>query len=297
MDLNNSVNFNFPVSIYKSGEESNNRIPIKIIPNAPTFDRVNDKIFLKAFDDDCIQDFLHDGMLDYDHLSVLSEDPIIKAQAHIGDPTNFYIDEKNNVPVCEGFLFKGNPFVDGSIMPALNAGSKNIAASLGGKILKKSSYEIPGTKMKKSFISKIRMKHIAITPLQRAVHQGTSVELKKSMDGTQEPEIFFNSFEDFAKSFQDAELLEKALVAGVTTDIANISGGQALQSQSLEGVNYNKIENCLPFILEGIKFGLVKGRYDDWSEYLTLKGFSAKEAEETIKLLARNGAEIVKVIF
>lgn len=293
MELNS---FSFPVSMVKSGDEKDNRIPIEIIPNRPTFDRVNDKILLKAFDQECRKSFIHQGIIDYDHKSLLGETEEERATAIIGEPEDLFVDEKRGIPVCKAFLFKGNPYVDNAIMPALKARSKVFGGSLGGKILLKSTDVDPITKKKKNTISKISLAHIAVTPLQKAVHQGTSVTLRKSMDENDpDIEIQFSGYDDFIKSFSDCEVLEKALQAGAETNVANISGGQAIQKQSLEGTK--KIKVAMPFILSDIVNGIVKGKSEDYKLYLISRGFTASEADETIKLLAQNGASIVKLNF
>lgn len=295
-----NLNYSFPATILKSGEENNNRIPITIIPNAPTVDRVSEKILLKAYDKECIEGFLFDGIIDYDHQSILGASPLEKAQAIIGEPENFYVDKIKKLPVIEGYLFKGNPYVDSSIYPALKAGSKKVAASLGGKILRKSDDIDASTNKKIKAISKISLKHVALTPLQKAVHQSSSVMLRKSQNGEGEEiyECQFDSFDTFMKSFTDAEDLQKALIAGSATDISNLSGGQALQKQSLEGsrVNRNKIKYTLPFILENV-LSKSNSLYttNDYIDYLIKKGFNEYEAIETIQLLARNGAKIVEL--
>jgi hypothetical protein len=299
-------NFSFPANMVKSGEEVEGRIPIKIIPSAPTFDRQNDKILLRAFDEDCIKGFLFDGILDYDHKSMLGKTDLEKAQAHIGEPEKLYVDKEKGLPVCEGFLFKGNPYVDNVILPALNSKSKVFGASLGGKIMKKSSVVDKISKKEKNVISKISLKHIAITPLQKAVHQGTTVQLKKS--GSDDFEFSFSNFDTFLKSFESPEGLSKALEAGNATDSVGMSGGQVLQNQSLEGdgkdrkkkkkkIDKIKLKSAMPFIIDAVANRLIKGGYNDFKKYFMQRGFNNDEAEETTKLIAKKRAEIVKLIF
>lgn len=291
--------YSFPGELKKAGNEKDGKIPIEIIPNKPSVDRVNDKILLKAFDDDCIKSFLKDGIIDYDHLSILGDSPLVKAQAIIGQPEELYIDKKINLPVCHAFLFKGNPYVDNAILPALESNSKVFGASLGGKILKKSSDYDNELKRSVNAITKITLKHIAITPLQKAVHQETSVKLRKSDNGNNDLEISFSSFEDFVKSLTDCDSLEKAMQAGSVTDIANISGAQSIQRQSLEGnnVSYLKMKHSLPFLIRDIINGTLSGSSDDYRIYLIERGFSKEEAEEIVKLIATNGVAILKLIF
>lgn len=294
--------FSFPASIIKSGEESDSRVKIRIIPSRPSRDRVNDRILLKAFDDDCIKSFLHDGVIDYDHLSLLGDSPAERATAIIGEPENLFIDKQNNVPVCDAFLFKGNPYVDNSILPALRSGSKVYGASLGGKVLMKSTDIDPETKQKGMSVSKMRLKHIAVTPLQKAVHQGTKVTLRKSMSEEQEDEynFTFSNMDDFLKSFDNAEIFLKTLQAGSVTDVANLSGGQAVQKQSLEGdrgLNSERMKAVLPFILEAILQGKLSGDFNSFKNYLLQRGLSEKESDSIAKTIAVNAHKIVKMIF
>jgi hypothetical protein len=154
----------------------------------------------------------------------------------------------------------------------------------------------PKTRKKMHDISKISLNHIAITPLYKAINQETSVALRKSLKD--EEILCFDNYEDFIKSFIEVDSLKKAMVAGSATNIAGISGGQALQKQSLEGkkVDAIKIKHALPFILDNIlnkSNNLYTTRH--YMDYLTKKGFNEYEAMETILLLAKNGAKIVEL--
>lgn len=297
-----SYNYFFPAEILKSGKEDNGRIPITIVPNSPSPDRANDKILLKAFSEKCINDYIsNSGIIDYDHQSILGKDDLEKSGAIIGEAEKIYIDKKNNVPKCEGFLFKNNPIVRESILPALEAKSKVYGASVGGKILKKSTEIDPDTKKNLNIISEISLNHIAITPRAKAVNPDTIVELRKSLnnDKLNETNFYFSDFNSFIKSFQDCDFLYKTLIAGNATDISGISGGQTLQSQSLEGakLNKNKIKTILPFIIDGI-LGQYQNKknYKDWMKYLNSKGFTSHESITIIQLLAKNKNKIVKLI-
>jgi len=292
-----SLNYYFPASLMKTGEEKEGRIPIRIIPNSPSIDRQNDKIILKAFSQTTIDDYLNTSkVIDYDHKSILGKNDLEKSKAIIGEAESLFVDSEKNIPICDGFLFKDNPFVSQAIYPALKSGSRVYGASIGGKILQKSVEEDPKTKKRLNVISKISLNHIAICPLNKAVNTDTTVSLRKSKN--KEDILMFNNFDSFMKSFTDAEDLRKALIAGSATDISNLSGGQALQQQSLEGsrVNLNKIKYTLPFILENV---LTKSNnlytVQDYMKYLVTKGFNEYEAIETISLLAKNGAKIVEL--
>ncbi len=89
-------------------------------------------------------------------------------------------------------------------------------------------------------------------------------------------------------------------MAGSETAIQNITGGQALQNQSLEGakkIGNRKIVGAMPFVLENLIKGRMKGNYHDCCQYLIKRGLTSKEAKQTVKLLAKNGASIVKLTF
>ena len=148
------LNYCFPAQIIKAGKEENGKIPVEIIPSIPTVDRVNDKITLKAFEE-AKESFLDDGIIDYDHKSILGKTDLEKAQAVIGEPVDLFIDKKRKIPICHANLFKGNPFVDTSIMPALDNESKVFGASVGGKILQKSMEVDAAVNRKVNTISKI----------------------------------------------------------------------------------------------------------------------------------------------
>lgn len=311
----NQLNYSFPADVFKSGKENNNRIPITIIPNTPNIDRVNDKILLKAYDDECIKNFLLVGILDWDHKSILAKTEREKVEAWIGDPTNFYVDNEKKVPIIEGYLFKNNPIVRDAIYPALEAGSNRVSASLGGKILQKSSNYDPIAKKQINTISKLSLAHCAITFLNKAVHQDARVTLKKSCSGNgkckesnkkcndcnSEYTYQFDTYKSFIDFIEDDSQFIKTLEAGSETDISKIIGGQVLQKQSLEGnnkiINKKKLKSILPFILNSIFTGKVSGTYNDYKKYLTKNGLTDKEADEIIKLLAKNGAKIVRLTF
>jgi hypothetical protein len=306
------TDFLFPAILMKAGEESDGKIPIKIIPNSPTVDRQNDRITLKAFNKETIDDYLSTSkVIDYNHISILGKTELEKSQAIIGEAERLYIDEENQVPVCTGFLFKGNPYVDNALYPALKSGAKVYGASIGGKILQKSTENDPKTKKQINRISRISLNHIAICPLNKSVNLQTTVELRKSCSGDGKCKetntkcndcdssvtLDFLTYKSFLDFIEDEDKFMKTMEAGSQTDISNISGGQAVQKQSLEGgINRKKIKYCIPFILDTVmnkSYSTAK----EYTEYLVSKGFSIPEAQETIKLLAKNGAQIVKLTF
>lgn len=293
--INNKFNFEYAATLQKTGKVVGNKIPIKIIPNVPTADRVDDTIHLKAFDDPtCRKSFISEGVLDWDHQTVRGKTPLEKAKAVVGKPEKLYVDNERNLPVCEGYLFANNPYVKEAILPALETESGVLGASVGGKVLKSVAKSSSLGNKGGNDIYKIHLKHIAICLLQNAIHGGTSVELKKSIENNNENIFSFNSVHDLLKSFDNKDFLEKALTAGSTTDIANISGGQALQNQSLEG---DKIVSAvLPFFLENVINGRIENNQKVYKSYLLNKGLSDKISSELIKLVAENSYKIAKKI-
>ena len=133
---------------------------------------------------------------------------------------------------------------------------------------------------------------------QKAVHPGTSLKLLKSFGDDSESDLFVSSFDDFMKSFSDEDFFMKTLIAGSSTDISNISGGQAIQKQSLEGskVDRNKIKHTIPFILDGI-YGKHNNKKNtkEWLQYLIKRGFNSQESIVIIQLLVKNKAKIIEL--
>jgi hypothetical protein len=289
---NNNFKFSYSAKLEKSGKAKNGRIPITIVPNIPTVDRVNDLIITEAFLH-AKEGYLKDGVIDYDHQSVLAESHEEKAKAIIGQPEDLYVE--NSIPYCDAFLFENNPYVKNSIMPALEAGSTSFGASVGGKTLKSSEEIDIKTNKEIKKITRIKLNHIAITPLYKAVHQGSSVELRKSFgDENGDKTVHFKSFEDLIKSFENPNDMYKALTAGSQTDISNISGGQTLQSQSLEGspVRLDKMKGVLRVLLVDITAGKLKGSTEEYKKYLKGKGLNDKESKKMIELIALNTPKI-----
>jgi hypothetical protein len=281
--------FRYSALLAKSGKTKSGRVPITIVPNKPTEDRQNDTIVLKAFED-CREEFLKEGVIDWDHISVLGKSALEKSQAIIGAPEDLYVSD--HLPYCDAYLFEKNPYVHDVLMPALEAETTVFGASVGGKVLQKSSSTDVKTNTKHSTITRIKLKHIAICPLQKAVHPGTSISLRKSGESE---EYVFNGFNELVKSFNDEEYLIKTMIANEgVTDSAQLSGGASLQNQSLEGVNYKLIKKAMPIVLLAVSSGQLSGNYDSIKKKLMKTGLNKKEADKMTKLIAVNGDKIVK---
>jgi len=283
--------FSYPVEMLLKGEpeKNSNRIPIDISASDPTPDKVNDSIVLKAFDD-AREDFLKEGVIDFDHQTIRGPTKEDQAKAIIGQPEE--LDTKSGKVIVSGFLFKGNPYVDNSIYPALKAGSRVFGASVGGRILRKSLEWDEKSARKVNRITRIALNHIAVTPAYKAVHPNTSITLAKSLeeDGGL---LMFDSFGEFAKSFttvkEGTEAVEKAMMAGVETDSAAIRGGQALQPESLEG---DVLKHVWGDLLEDIKNGNLKPSHNAVVGWLVNRGLSSERAKSMAYVLAHRAREI-----
>jgi hypothetical protein len=221
-----------PTQLLKAESNSKeNRIDILIRASDESLDDENDNVYSSAFTEEVRKEFLDIGIIDYDHETIRGSTSLEKSNALIGTPTKFYQDTEEGVPVqyIEGYLHYGNPHVDNSIGPAFKAGSDRYGSSIGGRVL---GYE-PNSNGGKS-VHKITMNHIAICPKYKAVNKKTWAKaMVKSGDL-----IEFNSVFSLCKSLE----------AGSITDMANISGGQAIQPQSLEHkkVRLHHINNEYP---------------------------------------------------
>lgn len=226
----------FEIDINKSQEETKQRIPIRIEASSPTVDKQKDLILTKAYTKPVIDEFLKVGIIDYDHRSIIGKTSEEKATAVIGEPTNFKIEKsKHNdmeVPIIYGDLYKENAIVKNSLLPALKAGSTRWGASIGGNILKAREI-IKSDDKKYREISEIKINHCAITPTLKAVNNFTSVSMVKSAE----------NFIEFMK----------AITTGAETDITNITGGQALQGQSLEGGTVSQVLPSILYIMTEFK--------------------------------------------
>lgn len=309
--------FAFPADLIKSGDETAERIPVRVIPNHPTVDRQNEKIVLKAFSQPTIDDYLQNSrVIDYDHKSILGKDDLEKSNAIIGEAESLVVDLQKGIPILDGFLFRSHDIVEKSILPALKAGSRVYGASIGGRVLKKSLEMDPTTRRPFTTISEISLNHVAICPVAKAVNTRTLIQLRKSCAGDGSCgngecsghcgngyQINFKSFDVFMKSFVDSEELSKAIAAGSGTDSAALSGGQALQGQSLEGdgkkrkkKKEEKLKSVMPFIVDAAVNGLCKGGFDAWVAYLERRGLDHEEAQIAATTIASRAAQIAKVI-
>ena len=270
----------FNIEINKGESETKQRIPIRIEASSETLDRDNDIILKSAYDKDTIDDFLGVGIIDYDHKSILGKSEEEKAKAIIGEPTKFAMEKSRKsdleVPVIYGDLYKENPFVTDSILPALKAESTRWGASIGGSIIKAENKSDGDKKFRE--ISKIKLNHCAITPTSKAINKFTSVSMIKSE---------FGNFMDFIK----------AMIAGAETNIANINGGQSIQPQSLEG-NTRILFPIIINVIRGFKKAKQQGKSNNIDDLIMMAIKDIPESEQIsfIKALNENKREIYNLI-
>jgi len=245
--------FTAPATLIKSETEfKKNRINVKVIASDETLDQEQDQLLAKCFTDDVRDYFLKSGIFDWDHMTIRGQTSIDKGSALIGTPTAFYEERFNGAPIqmIEGYLHRGNPHVDNAIEPCLKAGSDRLGTSVGGKILGHDPNEYGGRS-----ISKIFMNHLAFTPKHKSINLNTKVELVKGLNG-----------ETIYKFKKTSDLL-KSMEAGFETDMAAITGPQAMQPQSLEGSPILLEHPHLEFIGRSVLHDLVSGliNFDDTS--------------------------------
>lgn len=292
------LDFTYPAELLldlTKSDDNEGRVNVRIVVNDTTKpDKVNDRIVLKAFAD-ARDSYVEDGIIDYDHVSVRGKTAIEKAEAIVGEPTDLTTD--TGLPVCTGFLFRGNPYVEKSILPALKSGSKVFGASVGGRILKKSEDFDPDTKKKINRISQISLQHVALTPTYKAVSGHTSIELAKSLADSVGLVEFasFGEMSEWISPEEDGDALDKALVAGAATDVAALQGGQVLQSQSLEGVA-EKDKAAWVDLLHAMATKSVEPRYDSIVGYLSNRGLGLRKAQAFALVAAKNVTKITNAL-
>lgn len=187
LNKSGKIEFTHPVIIQKS-QADGDRIRIKLKASSETEDREGEKILKSAFANTDMQgDFRKQGYYDYNHLTDIIDSqcrgasPIelvelqkAKTEAIIGYPDpgekGLYIGEDG--VYSEGFLIPSNKFVQ-EIRKGLESGWKGYGASISGEADPK---DIQG-----NIIKSLRLKKIAIQPVNESVNPDTFVSLNKSL--------------------------------------------------------------------------------------------------------------------
>ena len=290
------LDFVIPVTLEKSKrKQTQEEYPIRIGISSERPDKQNERMIVKSvFDVSTINYHMQEGYVDYDHVSFRGKTPLEKAQSICGKPFDFEWIKKSNldIPVVEVNMFKGNPYTDKVIIPAMESNNGVFGASIGGKTIRKS--DAKKEKDNISNIYKIRWIHDAITPLYKAVNTDTFLEkIHKSVVGICGGFKEEYSLDDKIRNF---DTLSKAMVANEgVTDYVTTQGGSALQPQSNE-TNIVKLNwSLMDSMMLSIKLGNVKKSKDeiiDWfksrgmtSDYAIAYGKETYDSFEVIKSL------------
>lgn len=251
--------------ITKAGHEDSKVVNVRMVANSLKADKENDIITREAFNDKTVKEFVENGIIDWHHQSVLGRTQEERAQAVLGKPYDFKWED--NKPVVYGTLTKTHPIVKDAILPHLEAGQNVFGASVGGNIVKATTI-IDNNKPKKKILE-INWTHLAIAPLPYVISYETSVSIVKAY-GTQDVMIQYSDLSAFRNNIniiENEQQIRKAIMAGVATDTTQIRGGQALQSQSLEGAQERNRQIAIQIIM-GIADGTIEPTEDGIYNYL-----------------------------
>lgn len=254
-------------------------ISIRMIANKLEFDKENQQILPQAFSKACVDEFLKYGIIDWHHTSVTGKTPEQRSQAIIGKPYDFKWE--NNLPIVYGRLTKAHPIVRDSILPHLEAGQNVFAASVGGNI-KKAKRVIDNT-MPKDQILEIAWDHIAIAASPYVVSAGSTVSMVKAFgqNNSVKNDLFIqysdvNAFESEYNLVLRGDEILKALEMGSGTDMALLTGADAMRKQSLEGDKYIELVNGVAMGLRANSIGASK---EGIKLYLKSNGLTDNEIE------------------
>jgi RNA binding exosome subunit len=202
--------------------------------------------------------FLQNGVISYDHkhkpfVGMLDYDPEWNEEKYIiGKPLDVWLNDKT--VTVKAVLYNT---VDRAkeIIKKLKAGAETVKASVGGRLAKKK--KIFDTDVMKNIdnIISVFWDEVALT--------------YKPVNQTLGPTIL--SPAEFVKS----------LTAGSSANPAEMTGGNSLQVQSIEG------KKVLDALMESIKNNEIDDK-DQIREYLLSEGISVSDTDKIVKLLAKN---------
>jgi len=214
-------------------KSSDDIVTVDIIANHLTADTDGEIILKEAFDDDTINDFLQNGIIDYWHESkspnLTKED---KNKYLLGKPTAFRWE--NGKPVVTASLTKSHPIVK-EMLPHLEANQPVYAASVGGSKMVLQAKD--STDQTHRIIPKIKWDHLAIAPAPYVINRAPGMNVKL-LQKANDLMIEFNSMGDFQdyipQCIQNEENLRKALLAPSSASDMYEEPGGTLTKQSLE---------------------------------------------------------------
>ena len=261
-------------------------VPIRLVANRLSPDKVNERILPQAFNKPTVDYFLKCGLIDWHHESVMGITNEARSGAILGRPTGFQWE--GGLPVVYGNLTKANQIVRENILPHLEAEQPVFAASVGGNVRKArlSPDTVSGKQVKD--ILEIEWDHIAIAGAPYVMSPGSEVSLVKAgMFSEAEHRVVQTDVLNYAdlsfmeRDFTDFETgggaLFKTLSAGVnTTSIGNPSGFDAMQRQSIEG-GRNSNSSAVETILRRLVDGTIQADTSAVEAYLEDMGYQGKE--------------------
>lgn len=176
------MQFWHPAKILKA-EPIDDRIHVEILASTEDLDNQGERVLKSAFSDKTMQNnFLKTGYYDYNHLTDLIDEKMIKAsgpeivalqkakaEAIIGYPETIAIN--NEGVVTSGYLIGGNTFVE-QIRKGLESGFEGWGASICG-------FARPGD-VERNVIKALQLRKVGFAPLQECINPHTSVRLLKS---------------------------------------------------------------------------------------------------------------------
>lgn len=213
----------------RPAEEAGERI-LYLEASREGVDRQNEIVLQKALQDSAA-DFLKFGNIDIDHMTV----PAVARQHGLTNPQEWEIGRPLDVTFPEGRTLVKAQLYQGDTPLARRANDvwdsltklrppKRWYPSVGGSVLAKSMTQVDGADHPVTVVSKVLWNNLAISALPVNPHvAGVSTV----------------PFETLAKSWTGGGLIVKGLEASYGTDMAALSGGGALRTQSIDrGVAY-----------------------------------------------------------
>lgn len=255
-------------------EEDEKTVRVRMVANSLRPDREDEEILPQAFDKATVQEFVENGIIDWHHQSVLGKTPEDRARAILGKPYSFAWE--NSKPVVYATLTKANPIVSDAILPHIEAKQAVFGASVGGSVKKAQTVVDTNTKKPKRQILALSWNHLAIAALPYVISPGTAVEMVKAY-GRDDMMIRFTDISEFVEKswlLERQEAIVKALEVGSGTDIATLTGGDALREQSLEGV--------VSEIIMRVTDGTIKPHREDIEDYLFERGYTSRQISNII---------------
>lgn len=254
-------------------KETSSTIPVRMIANRLELDKQNQEILPQAFNKATVDNFIKYGIIDWHHQSVTGRTAQDRAAAIIGKPTDF--EWENNLPIVFGNLTKAHPIVSQSILPHLEADQPVFAASVGGSIKKAKTSIDMATQKTKEHIMAIDWDHIAIAASPYVISAGSDVSMVKAMiqKGVIQDEVCmrFADLDSFETEYDVC--FNKALTVGAGTNSANLTGVDAVRTQSLEGANKKyDYTGLVKAICDGLKNNSIGGSANGVMNFLKANG-------------------------